>query len=207
MSRCKSWGGSSVFEWLCCVCPQTRLGPGPRQQGRQVQEAGFPPLERSDQRSVGGVAQRRSAQAKRGRPGCLFSRFGFLASAISVKRREASIGNDQPSASRELGTDDHSGSNLSDRWSPAIAPGTDHSADQAACGCRPGSVTPSETIAELEYRQGVEPSNADAALYIFACFALSGSASPGQLHGNLSVISTAEFYRLVTSRALNSQQF
>src|ERR1700677_4066825 len=35
-------GCSSVFEWLCCVCLQTRLGPGPRQQGRQVQEAGFP---------------------------------------------------------------------------------------------------------------------------------------------------------------------
>jgi hypothetical protein len=39
-----SWGGSSVFEWLCCVCSQTRLGPGPRQQGRQVQEEGFPTL-------------------------------------------------------------------------------------------------------------------------------------------------------------------
>src|ERR1700709_510232 len=25
------------FKWLCCVCSQTRLGPGPRQQGRQVQ--------------------------------------------------------------------------------------------------------------------------------------------------------------------------
>jgi hypothetical protein len=37
-------GGSSVFEWLCCVCSQTRLGPGPRQQGRQVQEEGFPTL-------------------------------------------------------------------------------------------------------------------------------------------------------------------
>ncbi len=35
------------FEWLCCVCSQTRLGPGPRQQGRQVQEEGSPPLERS----------------------------------------------------------------------------------------------------------------------------------------------------------------
>src|SRR5258708_18311379 len=29
---------SSVFEWPCCVCSQTRLGPGPRQQGRHVQE-------------------------------------------------------------------------------------------------------------------------------------------------------------------------
>src|SRR5271168_1479831 len=35
-------GGSSAFEWPCCVCSQTRLGPGPRQQGRQVQEVGFP---------------------------------------------------------------------------------------------------------------------------------------------------------------------
>ena len=37
-------GYFSVFEWLCCVCQQTRLGPGPRQQGRQVQEEGFPTL-------------------------------------------------------------------------------------------------------------------------------------------------------------------
>jgi hypothetical protein len=29
---------------LCCVCLQTRLGPGPRQQGRQVQEVGCPTL-------------------------------------------------------------------------------------------------------------------------------------------------------------------
>src|SRR5271156_3432702 len=29
---------SSVFEWPCCVCYQTRLGPGPRQRRRQVQE-------------------------------------------------------------------------------------------------------------------------------------------------------------------------
>jgi hypothetical protein len=36
-------GGSSVFEWLCCVCSQTRLGPGPRQQGRKVQEEGSLP--------------------------------------------------------------------------------------------------------------------------------------------------------------------
>ncbi len=38
-------GGSSAFEWLCCVCSQTRLGPGPRQPGRQVQEEGFPTRE------------------------------------------------------------------------------------------------------------------------------------------------------------------
>src|SRR6202021_1909844 len=68
MSRCKSWGGSSVFEWPCCVCSQTRLGPGPRQQGRQVQEVGFPPG--TKWRAAAG----RSAQAQRGRLGCLLSR-------------------------------------------------------------------------------------------------------------------------------------
>src|SRR5271156_671825 len=34
---------SSVLEWLCCVCSQTRLGPGPRQRRRQVQEEGSLP--------------------------------------------------------------------------------------------------------------------------------------------------------------------
>src|SRR5271170_5371512 len=34
---------SSVFEWPCCVCYQTRLGPGPRQRRRQVQEEGSLP--------------------------------------------------------------------------------------------------------------------------------------------------------------------
>jgi hypothetical protein len=29
-----------VFEWLCCVCLQTRLGHGPRHRGRQVQRCG-----------------------------------------------------------------------------------------------------------------------------------------------------------------------
>src|SRR3984957_2327296 len=29
---------SSVVEWLCCVCSQTCLGPGPRQRRPQVQE-------------------------------------------------------------------------------------------------------------------------------------------------------------------------
>ena len=60
--------GSSGFEWPCCVCLQTRLGPGPRQQGRQVQEAGFPPG--TKWRAAAG----RSAQAQRGRLGCLLSR-------------------------------------------------------------------------------------------------------------------------------------
>jgi hypothetical protein len=63
-----------VFEWLCCVCSQTRLGPGPRQQGRQVQEEGFPTLGTERSAEWRGVAQRRSAQAKRGRLGCLLSR-------------------------------------------------------------------------------------------------------------------------------------
>jgi hypothetical protein len=39
-----------------------------------VQEEGFPTLGTERQRSGGGVAQRRSAQAKRGRLGCLLSR-------------------------------------------------------------------------------------------------------------------------------------
>src|ERR1700733_13374855 len=70
------------------------------------------------------------------------------------------------------------------------------------------SVTPSQTIVELEHRQGVEPNpRIPTRTSIFwAGSALSGSASPGQLHANLSVISTAEFFRMVTSRALNSQQ-
>ncbi len=32
-----SWGVFLAFQWLGCVCSQTRLGLGPRQQGRQVQ--------------------------------------------------------------------------------------------------------------------------------------------------------------------------
>ena len=40
---CCSLGSSSVFEWPCCVCSQTRLGPGPRQRRRQVQEEGSLP--------------------------------------------------------------------------------------------------------------------------------------------------------------------
>jgi len=35
-----SWGLLLALEWLCCVCSQTRLGPGPRQRGRQVQRCG-----------------------------------------------------------------------------------------------------------------------------------------------------------------------
>src|SRR5260370_10788106 len=55
-------GASSVFEWPCCVCSQTRLGPGPRQQGRQVQEVGFPHPERSGGRPQAGL-HKRTAEA------------------------------------------------------------------------------------------------------------------------------------------------
>src|ERR1700730_75908 len=51
-------GGSSVFEWPCCVCSQTRLGPGPRQQGRQVQEVGFPTRNEVDGRRRAGLHKR-----------------------------------------------------------------------------------------------------------------------------------------------------
>ena len=75
------------MEWLCCVCSQTRLGPGPRQQGRQVQEVGFPtrnkmeggrrPVCTSEARKIGVPL----ARARDGRP---LSRFGHLAGARSV---------------------------------------------------------------------------------------------------------------------------
>jgi hypothetical protein len=63
-------------------------------RGGKCKRRGSPPLERSDERSGGGVAQRRSAQAKRGRLGCLLSRVrdGVPRQAwlpyISVKRRD-----------------------------------------------------------------------------------------------------------------------
>ena len=94
MSRCKSWGDSSVFEWLCCVCHKHALALAHASRGGKCKKRGFPPLERSDQWSGGGVAQRRSAQAKRGRLGCLLSRArdGVPQQAwfpcISVKRRD-----------------------------------------------------------------------------------------------------------------------
>jgi hypothetical protein len=62
MTKVFNWVREMLFEFLW-LFSQARLGPGPRQQGRQVQEVwGSPPLKRSDQRSGGGVAQRRSAQ-------------------------------------------------------------------------------------------------------------------------------------------------
>jgi hypothetical protein len=65
---------SSVFEWPCCVCSQTRLGPGPRQQGRQVQGEGYlPPLKRSGS-GTERATEGRSAQAQRGRLGTLLAR-------------------------------------------------------------------------------------------------------------------------------------
>src|ERR1700684_4590212 len=92
MSRCKSWGGSSVFEWLCCVCSQTRLGPGPRQQGRQVQEEGFPTLgtERSAEWRGRSAAEVCTSEARKiGVP--LVARQGRSPSAglVSLHQREA----------------------------------------------------------------------------------------------------------------------
>src|ERR1700691_2285582 len=92
MSRCKSWGGSSVFEWLCCVCSQTRLGPGPRQQGRQVQEEGFPTLEterRAEWRGRSAAEVCTSEARKIGVP--LVARQGRSPSAglVSLHQREA----------------------------------------------------------------------------------------------------------------------
>src|ERR1700712_4305536 len=83
-----------AFQWLCCVCSQTRLGPGPRQQGRQVQGEGYlPPLERS---GVGteGAAEGRAAQAQRGRLGTLLvarqgrSPSGGLVTLLCAERRK-----------------------------------------------------------------------------------------------------------------------
>ena len=63
--RAAHWVVPPFLKWPCCVCSQTRLGPGPRQRRRQVQEEGSLPSERSGE----GGAKRRSAQAKRGRLG------------------------------------------------------------------------------------------------------------------------------------------
>jgi hypothetical protein len=63
-------GGSSVFEWPCCVCSQTRLGPGPRQRGRQVQ-------------GVGKVADRPAEGRRKRIPGAARSFFHRLARARS----------------------------------------------------------------------------------------------------------------------------
>src|SRR5580658_6473276 len=92
MSRCKSWGDSSVFEWLCCVCSQTRLGPGPRQQGRQVQEEGFPTLgtERSAEWRGRSAAEVCTSEARKiGVP--LVARQGRSPSAglVTLHQREA----------------------------------------------------------------------------------------------------------------------
>jgi hypothetical protein len=70
--------------------------PWPTPAGAASARGGVPPpLERSDERSGGGVAQRRSAQAQRGRLGCLLSRARDTHSpqqawlpCISVKRRD-----------------------------------------------------------------------------------------------------------------------
>src|ERR1700692_1213710 len=83
------------FEWLCCVCSQTRLGPGPRQQGRQVQEEGFPTLgtERSAEWRGRSAAEVCTSEARK-IGDCLLSRArdGVPQQAwlpcISVKRRD-----------------------------------------------------------------------------------------------------------------------
>src|SRR5258708_93244 len=73
--------GSSVFEWPCCVCSQTRLGPWPTPaMGSKCKRWGAPPLERKRSWTGKGGAQRRSAQAKRGRLGCLLRARGSRAS-------------------------------------------------------------------------------------------------------------------------------
>ena len=59
-----------VFEWLCCVCSQTRLGHGPRHRGRQVQ-------------GVGKVAFRPAAGRRKRIPGAARSFFHRLARARS----------------------------------------------------------------------------------------------------------------------------
>jgi hypothetical protein len=77
----------SVFEWLRCVCSQTRLGPGPRQQGRQVQGEGYLPPERREVRPKAGL-HKRSAEDwgySLRAPGTeSLSRFGFLGIAHSA---------------------------------------------------------------------------------------------------------------------------
>src|SRR6202030_1983942 len=67
----KVMGCSSVFEWLCCVCHKHALALAHASRGGKCKRRGSPPLERSDQRSGGGVAQRGAAQEKRGRLGGL----------------------------------------------------------------------------------------------------------------------------------------
>src|ERR1700691_3427054 len=94
MSRCKSWGGSSVLNGCAVFADKHALALAHASRGGKCKRRGSPPLERSDQRSGGGVAQRRSAQAQRGRLGCLLSRArdGVPQQAwfpcISVKRRD-----------------------------------------------------------------------------------------------------------------------
>ena len=68
--------GSSVFEWQCCVCSQTRLGHGPRHRGRQVQ-------------GVGKVAFRPAAGRRKRIPGAARSFFHRLARARSGAPQQA----------------------------------------------------------------------------------------------------------------------
>src|SRR5260370_34237832 len=58
---------------LLCLLTNTPW-PWPTPAGAASARGGFPTLGTERERSGGGVAQRRSAQAKRGRLGCLLSR-------------------------------------------------------------------------------------------------------------------------------------
>src|SRR5271154_4548975 len=94
MSRCKSWVVPPFLNGRAVFANKHALALAHASRGGKCKRWGSPPLERSDQRSGGGVAQRRSAQAKRGRLGCLLSRArdGVPQEAwfpcISVKRRD-----------------------------------------------------------------------------------------------------------------------
>src|SRR5580658_9805469 len=67
-------GGSSVLNGCAVFAHKHALALAHASRGGKCKRRGSPPLERSDERSGGGVAQRRSAQTKRGRVGCLLSR-------------------------------------------------------------------------------------------------------------------------------------
>jgi hypothetical protein len=69
MSRCKSWVIPPFLNGRAVFAHKHALALAHASRGGKCKRRGAPPLERSDQRSGGGVAQRRSAQAKRGRLG------------------------------------------------------------------------------------------------------------------------------------------
>src|SRR5277367_983514 len=73
MSRCNSWVIPPFLNGCAVFAHKHALALAHASRGGKCKRRGSPPLERSDERSGGGVAQRRSAQAKRGRLGCLLS--------------------------------------------------------------------------------------------------------------------------------------